>query len=165
MKLRIDQIRSAGAGALCVFFISLCGQTLAQNSATSAVQSASPELISQLTKGLSITPKQASGGAGTLFGLAKTRLSPTDFSKVAAVVPGMNSLIKSAPAASATNGIPGLSGVSLPGGLGGLASTAGAFKKLGLSPDMAVKFVPILTKFVDAKGGSSVASLLSGALK
>jgi hypothetical protein len=127
----------------------------------------SSELIGELTKSLSITPKQASGGAGALFGLAKSRLSPTDFSKVAASVPGIDGLIKSAPAASGGGGIPGLSSVqsSLPGGLGGLASVAGSFKKLGLSPDMISKFVPILTNFVSNKGGASVGSLLAGVLK
>jgi hypothetical protein len=49
--------------------------------------------------------------------------------------------------------------------VGGLASAATAFQKLGLSPNMVEKFVPIMTNFLQAKGGSSVASLLSGALK
>jgi hypothetical protein len=42
---------------------------------------------------------------------------------------------------------------------------ASAFEKLGLSPSMVGKFVPILTSFLQAKGGSGVAGLLSGALK
>jgi hypothetical protein len=46
-----------------------------------------------------------------------------------------------------------------------LASTAAAFEKLGLSPQMAEKFIPILTSFVQSKGGAGVASLLSGVLK
>jgi hypothetical protein len=37
--------------------------------------------------------------------------------------------------------------------------------KLGLSPEMAVKFVPVLTQYVESKGGAGVASLLGGALK
>jgi hypothetical protein len=41
---------------------------------------------------------------------------------------------------------------------------AGPFEKLGLSPDMAAKFVPILTQFVESKGGAGVAGLLTGAL-
>ena len=167
MKSKIAQVRISGAAALCLFLISLAGQMLAQTSSMKAVESASPELTSQLTKALSVTPSQASGGAGALFGLAKSRLAPADFTKVAAVVPGMDSLIKSAPAASGSQGIPGLAGVTggLPAELGGLASVAGSFKKLGLSPEMAAKFVPVLTKFVESKGGSSVASLLAGALK
>lgn len=122
----------------------------------------SPELVGQLTKGLSITPEQATGGAGALFGLAKSRLSADDFSKIAAVVPGMSGFLKAAPASD--NAL-GLSGLGSMGGLGGLASAAGGFQKLGLSPDMISKFVPIMTSFVQSKGGANVASLLSGALK
>ncbi len=149
-----------GLLSLFIFFV---GNAFAQPLASG---SASPELIGQLTKGLSITPSQASGGAGALFGLAKSRLSADDFSKVAASVPGIESLIKSAPASS-KNSAMNLSGLgkSVPGGLGALSAVAGPFKKLGLSPDMAAKFVPILTQFVGSKGGSGVASLLAGALK
>ena len=89
------------------------------------------------------------------------RVSP-DSGQVAASVPGMDGLIKSAPASSVAKGVPGLSGL---GGVGGLASVAGSFQKLGLSPEMAGKFVPVLTKFVESKGGSGVASLLAGVLK
>ena len=125
----------------------------------------SPELVGQLTKGLSITPAQATGGAGTLFSLAKSRLSAADFKKVAAAVPGMGSFLKAAPSAGeASGGLSDLTG-ALPGNIGGMASAATSFQKLGLSPDMVGKFVPILTSFVQSKGGANVASLLSGALK
>lgn len=136
----------------------------AQTTPAHSLQPASPELVSELTKGLSITPQQATGGAGTLFGVAKSRLSPADFSKIAAVVPGMGSFLKAAPSTSGGTGLSGLTS-ALPGNVGGLASAATAFQKLGLSPDMVQKFVPILTNFLQAKGGSSVSSLLSGALK
>src|SRR5215217_3076753 len=57
----------------------------------------SPELVAKLTKELSVTPEQAIGGAGALFGLAKSKLKPEDFLKVANVVPGMDGLLKAAP--------------------------------------------------------------------
>jgi hypothetical protein len=145
---------------VCLVF---CARTaLTQDSASQLAKTASPELVGQLTKELSVTPAQASGGAGALFGLAKSRLSPADFSKVAASVPGIEGLIKSAPASPGAKGAAGLSSL---GGLRGLASAAGAFQKLGLSPEMAGKFVPVLTKFVESKGGAGVSSLLAGALK
>jgi hypothetical protein len=136
----------------------------AQTIPAHSLQPASPELVSELTKGLSVTPQQATGGAGTLFRLAKSRLSATDFDKVAAVVPGMGSFLKAAPSTGGGSGLSGLTG-SLPGKVGGLASAATGFQKLGLSPDMVQKFVPVLTNFLQAKGGANVASLLSGALK
>ena len=144
----------------CLSVVFLLGQFGFAQKATPA----SPELVGQLSKELSITPAQATGGAGALFGVAKSRLSLADFSKVSAAVPGMGSFLKAAPAPDNTSGLSSLTG-SLPGGLGGLASAAGSFQKLGLSPDMVGKFVPILTKFVEGKGGASAASLLSGALK
>ena len=122
----------------CLSVVFLLGQFGFAQKATPA----SPELVSQLTQGLSITPAQATGGAGALFGVAKSRLSPADFSKVSAAVPGMGSFLKAAPAPDNTSGLSSLTG-SLPGGLGGLASTAGSFQKLGLSPGMVGKFVPI----------------------
>lgn len=160
-RLNLMRITSAAAG-LFVFFVLFGNKALAQDSGSKLAKAASPELVGQLTKALSITPVQASGGAGALFGLAKSRLGAADFGKVAESVPGIDGLMKSAPASSATKNVPGLASL---GGLGGLGSVAGSFQKLGLSPAMAAKFVPILTKFVESKGGSEVASLLAGALK
>ncbi len=153
---------------LIVLFAVRAEPAQAQSSTTKTAQNPSPELVGQLTKQLSITPKQAVGGAGALFGFAKNRLSAADFGKVAAAVPGMSGLLKAAPStSSSTSGLSGLSGLagSLPGGANGLASVAASFQKLGLSPDMVGKFVPVLTQFVQARGGTSPASLLGGALK
>jgi hypothetical protein len=132
---------------------------------------ASPELVASLAKGLGSTPQQAEGAAGALFGLAKTKLSPGDWSKVAASVPGMDGLLKAAPAAATgtagTKGLPGLPAAALPGaaGLGGLSGVAAAFTKLGLKPEMVATAVPILTSFVSKVGGPAVGQLLAGVLK
>ncbi len=120
-----------------------------------------PELVGQLTKGLSITPTQASGGAGALFALAKSRLSTADFTKVAAAVPGMNGLLKAAPEASGVSSLQSY----LPAGISGLAPVAGSFQKLGLTPQMAAKFVPVLVNYVETKGGSTISALLANVLK
>ena len=150
-KMRIAFI----TGCLVACFEIASGQAKAQN----------PELVGQLTKQLSVTPDQASGGAGALFNLAKSRLSPDEFRKWGAV-PGMDGLLKAAPKAeSGGSSALGSLGSKLPGGTGGLASVAGSFQSLGLSPDMAAKFVPVLTKFVESKGGASVGSLFAGAMK
>ncbi len=139
-------------------------QASAQAPAAAQAKSPSPELVGMLTKELKVTPEQATGGAGALFGLAKSRLQPEEFSQVSDAVPGMDGFLKAAPKQSAGSPLGSL-GSSLPGGTGGLASVAGSFKTLGLSPDMVSKFVPILTQFVQSKGGANVGSLLAGALK
>lgn len=132
---------------------------------------ANAELAGALAKELGSTPAQAEGAAGALFGLAKTRMKPNDWSQVAGAVPGMDGLLKAAPAASVgTSGAAGALGgaaAALPGasGLGGLSSVAGAFTKLGLKPEMAMKAVPILTSYVTKSGGAGVGQLLAAALK
>jgi hypothetical protein len=129
--------------------------------AAPAADTANPELVSMLTKELGVTPAQAAGGAGALLGLAKTRLKPADFATVSAAVPGTDALVKAAPA-------PSVGGVSLPasaGGAAGLASLGGAFTKLGLSPESAAKFAPVLMKYVNGKGATQAAALLGQVLK
>ncbi len=134
---------------------------------TSAVKSAGTGLISQLSKGLAISPTQAKGGAGTLFSLAKSRLTEDEFSKVSSAVPNMGSLLKAAPTLTHQSEFSSLES-ELPGSMGSMgrmAEAAEAFHKLGLSPEMARKFLPIMSKYVESRGGSETAGLLEKALK
>ena len=126
--------------------------------------SPSPELVGMLTRELNVTQDQATGGAGALFGLAKSRLKPEEFSQVSDAVPGMDGFLQAAPKQGGGSALGSL-GSALSGESGGLTSVAGAFGSLGLSPDMVSKFIPVIMQFVQSKGGTSVASLLMGALK
>ena len=126
-----------------------------------AETSASPELIGRMTQELGISATQAQGGAGALLGLAKTRMKPEEFGKVSSAIPGSAALLKAAPAPKNA----GLAGRLGSTGVGGLASVAGAFKQLGLGPDVAAKMVPVLGKFVESKGSAAASNLLLGALK
>ena len=128
-----------------------------------AAAKASPELIGALSQEMGATPEQSAGAAGTLFGVAKSRLKPEDFSQIATAVPGMDSLLKAAPTAG--GGASSSALTQLGAGASGLASAASQFTKLGLSPDMVSKAVPVLTSFVTKSGGSKAGSLLAGALK
>lgn len=128
---------------------------------------ANPELAGALAKEIGGTAEQAEGAAGALFGLAKTRLKAEDWTKVAGAVPGMDGLLKAAPAAATSSGLGALAG-ALPkeaSDLGGLASAASSFQKLGLKPEMVTKAVPVLTDYVSKMGGADVGSLLAGVLK
>ena len=131
-------------------------------STAAAAPTASPAPVSAPSKALGSSPGQAAGAAGTLFGLAKSKLSPADFSQVSNAVPGMDLLLKAAPTAGggATAGLAQLGGVA-----GSLSGAASAFTKLGLSPDLVAKAIPVLTQFVTKSGGANVGSLLAGALK
>jgi hypothetical protein len=135
----------------------------ATQEAAAAVK-ASPDLVNELSKEMGSTPEQAAGAAGALFGVAKSRLTADEFSQVSKSVPGMDSLLKAAPAASLAVGTSGALSKAA-GAAGGLAAAAGAFSKLGLKPDMVAKAVPVLTSFVSKSGGADVGKLLAGALK
>src|SRR5580658_7964251 len=151
-----------GCTTACVCcVVLLAGMAHAQSTVATG---SSATLVGQLTKGLSVTPTQARGGAGSLFALAKSRLSADEFSKVSSAVPGMSGLLKAAPAVTGNSEFSGLES-SLPGNMGRTVEVAEAFHKLGLSPEMAAKFVPVMTKFVESRGGSSTAALLEKALK
>ena len=124
----------------------------------------SAELVEQLSNGLSITPDQATAGAGALFSLAKSRLSPSDFKKISDAVPGMSSFLKAAPS---TSGDPAVAELvsALPPEVGDVASAALAFQKLNLSPDMIMKFLPILMSYIESKGGAELSKIFSGVFK
>ena len=123
-----------------------------------AAATANPELVGQLVKDLSVTPTQAEGAAGAVFGLAKKRLKPEDFGKVAAAVPGIDGLMKAAPVPDSKSAALDLAGA----GVAGLASSLG---QLGLKPEMAMKLVPALSGYLKGKGAGDAASLVGGLLK
>ena len=128
-------------------------------------QTASPELVGDLAKETGVTPKQAQGAAGALFGVAKAKLSVADFAKVAGVVPGMDGLLKAAaPADPKMAAVAALAG-SAGGGIGTMASAITTMSKLGIKPDTIAKMAPTLIKLVQGKGGAEIGGLLAGALK
>jgi hypothetical protein len=152
--------------------IPLRAATLQAPPAAADAAKASPDLVGQLAKEIGGSPEQAAGAAGALFGIAKKRLQPDQFSKVEGAVPGMSSLLSAAPALDAAGGAvaddakgkqKGAGGLAAK--MGGLADAASAFSKLGLKPSMVAKAVPVLTKFVSKSGGADVGKLLAGVLK
>jgi Protein of unknown function VcgC/VcgE (DUF2780) len=161
-------------GVACVAFLAMSfasslaarsgPQSGAATQAASKAAEASPELIGALSKEIGATPEQAAGAAGSLFGLAKSRLKANEFAQVSNAVPGMDLLLKAAPTGGNDPG--GLASLpKLGGSAAGLASAASAFSNLGLSPDTVGKAVPVLTSFVTKSGGANVGNLLAGVLK
>ena len=171
MKLHRHLIAACAAVTLCAVPVdgaawqeAAQAAKAAEAAAESAVAAAkaSPELVGALAKEIGATPQQAAGAAGALFGVAKSRLKPEEFTRVASAVPGMDALLKAAPAAAV-----GTSGAlsQMAGSAAGLASAAAAFSKLGLKPDLIAKAVPLLTSFVGKSGGADVAKLLGSVLR
>ena len=129
---------------------------LALGAASAAAQGDAGDLVNALTKELGVTTDQARGGAGSVFSLARSKMSPGDFAQVSKAVPGLDGLLKAAPALGSSGGL---------GSLGAMAALAPAFQKLGISPALAAKFIPVITQFVSSNGGADVAKLLGAALK
>jgi hypothetical protein len=124
-------------------------------------------LINQLTGTLGVTKKQAQGGSGAIFNLAKKKLGAEDFSKVLEALPGVESLMGAAPQSGGLTGKLGdvTSAVgSDAGAVGGIASLGESFSKLGMDPGMVEKFIPIVLDFAESQGGALVKSLLQSAL-
>ena len=150
-----------GMAFALLIFAAIHGQ--AQTGAASEAVKASPALVSALSKEMGATPEQSAGAAGALFGVAKSRLKADEFSQIANAVPGMDSLLKAAPAEA--GGVGGIAGLSKVGGASSLVTVTTAFSKLGLKPEMVSKAIPVLTSFVTKSGGADIGNLLAGALK
>jgi hypothetical protein len=138
------------------------GSALAQAPAGGA----SSELTSLLAKELGSTTKQAEGAAGSLFRLAKTRMTPENFSKIASAVPAMDQLLAAAPALDAKAAGAGALGQAVgKEGVGDLAGVAQSFRKLGLKGDAVKKAVPVLTNYIGKTSGGDLAELLGESLR
>jgi len=155
--MKIKRLLTFSALSFCLFIF----QTVIPANAGSM------ELVSLLTKNLGITKKQATGGAGALFNLAKKSLDKKDFAKVSDTVPGIDKMIKAAPAIGKLGGVGDM--VSSLGGssgkLLGVASLVPQFSKLGMGKGMIKKFIPPILSFAKSKGGDTVMNLLKGVWK
>jgi hypothetical protein len=130
-----------------------------------AAAKANPTLVAELSKEIGGTPDEAAGAAGALFGLAKSRLKADEFSQVSKAVPGMDLLLKAAPAAAAAVGGPAGALSQLAGTVANIPAVASQFSRMGLKPDMAPKVASALVSFVTRSGGAGVGSLLASVLK
>ena len=124
------------------------------------------ELIDSLTKQLGVSGAQAEGGAAVLLKAAKDKMGSAEFSKLLGGVPGLGDLMQKAPASG--GGLGGLLGgiaATVGGNAGLIATIVGGFGKLGLKPEDAKKFVPIMMGFLRTKVGPDVVSNLEKTLR
>ncbi len=111
-------------------------------------------LTDLLVAKVGVTQPQADGGAGSIFKLARAQMTPENFQKLSAVVPGMGGYLSAAPAflpgeqPAATPGAAPTSGLGQTAALAGMA--AGGGSKAG-------------TLAAVAGGGSSVGALAAAA--
>lgn len=129
--------------------IILSGAGCASSSSSSALG-----LTESLTSGLGLTGDQAAGGVGSILSMAQGKLSASDYSKVAAAVPGADTYVQKAKDLGAVTGP--------------ITSTDGlnsAYSKLGISPQAASQLTPAVVSYVSKAAGPSVGGLLSSAVQ
>ncbi len=125
---------------------------------------ATGSLTDALTRGLGVSNEQATGGLGSLFGLAKATLDSGQFSKLSSAVPGMGELLKAAPEVEAkTKSLGGLS--SALGGYGealqGASEVYAQFQSLGLDATAIPQYVDITNNYLNSSGGQSAVDLFT----
>ncbi len=122
------------------------------------------KLIGSLVDLLGVNEAQAAGGAGAIFKEAKNNMGDSDYSQLLKAIPGIDSLIDSAPQASGLAGKASslLGGAS--GSVAGMSALTDSFAKLGLSPDMVNKYIGVILDYVQSEGGSQTMALLKNAL-
>jgi hypothetical protein len=110
-------------------------------------------LTNSLTSGLGVTTDQANGGVGSILSYAQNKLPASDYTKVANSIPGASDYVQKAKDLGAVTGP--------------ITDTVGlnsAFSKMGISPEIASKFTPMVLDYVGKVGGSTAKSLLGGIL-
>ena len=165
--------------AMLVFGLVTVAFTAGTRAETSAETSGNTGLVALLTDQLGVTDKQAAGGAGALFEMAKNQLSDSEFGKVSKALPGIGGLMQAAPDTSpdtsnATGGLKekmegaaeGLKSVSDAGkSLNKLATVQNQFSRLGLDTGMVSQFIPVILDYANSKGGKTVMNLLASVWK
>ena len=153
-------------------------------------------LTNALTSQLGISEAQAGAAVGSVLGLAKGKLSPEDYTKLAGAIPGADKFLAMAPDlsgapvpsqplaadsavvpvapvdstmagvddASADVAAAGAHDAAAAGEAAGTGALSSAFSKIGLPPEAASQFVPVLTDYVGKVGGPEAASILKGLL-
>jgi hypothetical protein len=134
--------------------IALAGTLTACGGMSNPMAFANDPLIGSLTKGIpGLTETQAVGGVGSMLGLAKNTLSPSDFATLAKTMPSADSYLSAAGKAGIdTSAIRSVDGLNQ------------AFAKLGMSPNQARGLLGSVTDFVGKQGGSSARGLMTKAL-
>jgi hypothetical protein len=117
-----------------------------------AISSLSSEpAVTSLMQTAGVTANQAIGGLGSILSLAKSKVTPDDFSKLAAGIPSAEKYMS----ALGDMGIKS-SDIKTP------LDLQAAYKKLGISDDVAKTFTPAAVNYVRSAGGEAAAAVLSG---
>ncbi len=122
------------------------------------------ELVQQLISSVGVDQQQAEGGLGLILGTLKDKLGGGDFEQLSNMVPDAQGLIDKAPTGG-SGGLMGMAASMFGGGLGDMAKLAQGFSGLGMDAGMLGRFLPVLTGFLEGKGGGDLAGKIAGLMQ
>ena len=148
-----------------VFALSLsdAANAVAGGAGTGVAPAETATLLNELGGQLQVTPAQAIGGAGALFGLARNRLSGAEYSQLSQAVPGLE-LLSNPHAMGLLGGLGGLLGPNPGGALGNpqpgvpagqmnsMADVDRAFAGLGMEGGLIAQFAPLILQYLGQQG-------------
>lgn len=148
-----------------VFALSLndAANAVAGGAGTGVAPAETATLLNELGGQLQVTPAQAIGGAGALFGLARNRLSGAEYSQLSQAVPGLE-LLSNPHAIGLLGGLGGLLGPNAGGALGNpqpgvpvgqmnsMADVDRAFAGLGMDGGLIAQFAPLILQYLGQQG-------------
>lgn len=123
--------------------------------AATTMQAQTSDLVNMLTKEMGISKKQAEGGAGSIFNMAKETMSKDDFGSLSDVVPDMSGLLGAVPGMGKKKSMLGSAASSLTG----MPAVVNAFGKLGLKESHIKVMTPLLVNYVEDKGGKALSQM------
>ncbi len=121
------------------------------------------EFIGQATQTLGLSEGTAKAATGGILKLIQNKASSDDFAKIKESIPGIDSLLQSAPSGENTGGLSGLLSkiTSAFGGSGSSAlGLAGMLGQSGLSSEKIAPFVSQLLGFLKTNAGENLVSKL-----
>ncbi|WP_372748285.1 DUF2780 domain-containing protein [Litorivivens sp.] len=139
-------------------------------SASSSMAATGMQLLPLLSQSLGVSGAQAAGGMGSLLQAAQTLLSNSEFATIAKAIPGVETLMRAAPAVSAATGGGGMMGSAMdmaskysPQAKAG-SELVSQFKSLGMGADMIPKFTEVGSSYLQQNGNGEASTLLSSAM-
>lgn len=107
--------------------------------------------VTSLMQTTGVTANQAIGGLGSILSLAKSKVTPEDFNKLAAGIPSADKYMSELGSMGIKSG-----DIKTP------LDLQAAYKTLGMSSDVMNKFSAEAVNYVRRSGGEAAASVLSG---
>jgi hypothetical protein len=124
------------------------------------------ELIDLLVSNLKVNESQARGGTAVLLKAARDKLGADEFRHMLGGVAGIDDLMQQAPASSGMGKLFGGFASALGGDKGALlANIVTGFGRLGLTPDHARSFAPVILEFLRTRVGNQTTEKLEKALR